>query len=92
MKRINWKLRLKNKATLASIIGLVVSTGYQILGILEIVPPISESTVETVAGLLLNGLLAIGVLVDPTTAGIGDSTQALNYTEPRRGESDGKDD
>ena len=90
MKRINWKLRLKNKATLASIIGLVVSTGYQILGILEIVPPISESTVETIAGLLLNGLLAIGVLVDPTTAGIADSTQAMSYDEPRKGEDNVK--
>ncbi len=81
---MNLKLRLKNKATLAALIGLIISTVYQILGILEIVPPISESTVETVAGLLLNGLLTIGVLVDPTTAGIGDSQQAMNYTEPRK--------
>lgn len=33
----------------------------------------------------LFGVLAIlGVVVDPTTAGIGDSSQALTYTEPRR--------
>ncbi|HGE6622075.1 TPA: phage holin [Listeria monocytogenes] len=25
-----------------------------------------------------------GYLVDPTTKGISDSTQALNYTEPRK--------
>lgn len=86
---MNWKLRFKNKATLASIIGLVISTIYQILGILDIVPAISEDTVEQAIGLLLNGLLAVGVLVDPTTAGVKDSNQAMSYNEPRKAENDG---
>ena len=34
-------------------------------------------------------LVAVSVwnaLTDPTTAGLGDSTQALTYTEPKKGE------
>lgn len=29
-------------------------------------------------------LAVLGVFVDPTTAGVGDSTQALGYTEPKK--------
>ena len=34
------------------------------------------------------GVLAIlGVVNDPTTAGVNDSARAMNYTEPSKGES-----
>ena len=29
-------------------------------------------------------LAVLGVFIDPTTAGVGDSKQALEYTEPRK--------
>ena len=45
---MNFKLRLQNKATLISIAGLIVSTIYQILGLLGIVPSISEDMVTHV--------------------------------------------
>lgn len=82
--KINFKLRLKNKATLASLIGVVIAFIYQILGLFEIVPPISQDTVTQFVGLLLNILVAFGVIIDPTTAGTSDSKQALNYTEPKK--------
>ena len=40
---INWKLRLKNKATLLAIVTAVIALIYQILGMLGIVPAVSES-------------------------------------------------
>ena len=82
--KINFKLRLKNKATLASLIGVVIAFIYQILGLFEIVPPISQDTVTQFVGLLLNILVAFGVIIDPTTAGTSDSKQALNYTDPKK--------
>ncbi|MGL9899291.1 phage phi LC3 family holin [Enterococcus sp. MSG3287] len=37
-------------------------------------------------------LTILGVVSDPTTAGIGDSDQAMTYTEPKKlGESDGNE-
>lgn len=89
---MNWKLRLMNRATLAGIFAAVVGCVYQVLGLLGIVPPISQDVVVNVLGLALNLLVALGVIVDPTTAGLGDSKRAMGYDEPwKDGEGDGDD-
>lgn len=81
---MNFKLRLKNKITLATLATLVITFIYQVLGVFEIVPTISQETIMQLVGLILNVFVALGVVVDPTTAGIKDSAQAMNYTEPRK--------
>lgn len=79
MNKINWKLRLQHKSFWVALIGLVVILSQQ-LGIKFLPDNVADIT---------NTILAIGVLVgiinDPTTAGLTDSTQALNYTEPKEG-------
>lgn len=87
---INWKCRLKNKATLAALIGAVVALIYQILGILGVVPKVSQDAVMQAIGIIINVLVALGVVVDPTTAGVSDSAEAMTYTEPRK-VADGED-
>lgn len=79
---INIKLRFKNKVTLLALIAATVSFIYTILGIFEIVPPISEEQIMQGAAALINLLVLLGVVVDPTTAGIKDSDQAMQYEEP----------
>lgn len=81
-KMINWKLRLKNKVTLVALIGALVSFVYTVLGILNIVPPISEEQVLNVCMAAINLLVILGIVVDPTTEGINDSVRALGYDEP----------
>ena len=83
---INWKLRLQNKATLAALIATIVAFVYQVLGIFGVVPAISQDMVITGAGIVLNLLVAIGVVVDPTTSGVNDSEQAMAYENPRSDE------
>lgn len=80
---MNWKLRLQNKATLAALIAAVVAFVYQVCAIFGIVPPIAQDNIIMAFGILLNILVALGIVVDPTTAGIGDSEQAMSYDEPR---------
>ena len=81
---INWVLRLKNKATLTALIAAALAFGYQVAGIFGVVPPVSQDALAQAAMLLVNLLVALGVVVvDPTTAGIGDSERAMNYTEPK---------
>lgn len=80
---INWILRLKNKATLTALIAAALAFGYQVAGIFGIVPPVSQDAVAQAAMLLVNLLVALGVVVDPTTAGVGDSSRAMEYTEPK---------
>lgn len=79
---MNWKLRLQNKTTLIALIAATVSLVYQILGICGVVPRVSEDTIMTVAGTLINALCLLGIVVDPTTKGIADSERALNYEKP----------
>ena len=78
---MNWKLRIKNKTILLALIGAIVAFVYQLCGILEVVPPISESDVINVIGIIVNLLVTMGVLVDPTTPGIKDSARAMDYEE-----------
>lgn len=79
---MNWKLRLQNKTTLVALIAAAVSLVYQILGICGVVPRVSEDTIMTVAGTLINALCLLGIVVDPTTKGITDSERAMNYDKP----------
>ena len=79
---MNLKLRLKNKATLLALILAAVSFVYQVCGIIGIVPPVSEDSITQMIGAVLNVLVGLGVLVDPTTAGVTDSVQAMAYDSP----------
>lgn len=81
--QINWKLRIKNKVTLTAIVLGVIGIVYKVLALLGIVPPISENDVVEVVMLVIELLVLLGVVVDPTTAGAGDSQQAMSYEQPR---------
>ena len=81
--QINWKLRLKNKVTLTAIVLGVVGIVYKILAMLGIVPAISENEVVEVVMLVIELLVLMGVVVDPTTAGASDSQQAMGYDKPK---------
>lgn len=76
--KINLQRRLKNKAFWVSMAGLVVGFVYQVLGMLGIVPSVSQNTIIQTIGIVLNMLGMLGVLVDPTTPGVSDSTNVLN--------------
>lgn len=82
-KRMNLKLRFKNKATLMALLLCVVAFVYQVCGIIGIVPAVAQEDITQLIGVVLNLLVGLGVLIDPTTQGITDSAKALTYTEPK---------
>ena len=76
--KINWKLRLKSYpfwVALFGLIGLIVADA----GLLEVGQ--YEHYVDAISLILVAG----GVVSDPTTGGMSDSKQALNYKKPREG-------
>lgn len=79
---INWKLRLKNKATLAALLSAVVVFAYSALGAFGVTPAVGQESVMSGIAALLSVLTALGVLVDPTTNGVSDSDRAMEYDEP----------
>ena len=88
-KKINWKVRFKNKVWLTSFISLIVGFIFNILKAFDIVPIVTQNLVMEIVGQFLTFLGLFGVVVDPTTAGLYDSQRALNYVEPWNDEIDG---
>ena len=80
--QMNWKVRFRNKTWLTLFLSLIIGFVFNILKLFEIVPAVTENTVLTIVAQILEFLGLIGVLVDPTTAGISDSNRAMSYAEP----------
>ena len=80
--KINWKLRLKNKTTLAAIFSATVVFGYSVATALGVTPDVDQATIINGGMAVLTVLAALGVIIDPTTQGINDSDRAMSYDEP----------
>ena len=81
---INWKLRFQNKVSLTAIVLAVIALVYQVLGICGIVPAVSQDTMIQLAGAVINLLVLLGIVVDPTTEGLSDSQRAMGYEKPSK--------
>lgn len=82
--KINWKVRFKNKTWLITFLITILAFIYQILGMFDIVPPITQDMATQLITIIVNMLVAVGVVIDPTTAGTSDSEQAMTYEEPKK--------
>ncbi|MCO7125629.1 phage holin [Sporolactobacillus shoreicorticis] len=90
--KINWLVRFKNKTFDVSFVA-------QVIGILAAVVTLGNSAgwwsvqfdskaltdqLTQAVAVIFTLLGTLGVVQDPTTAGIGDSKQAQTYTEPKK--------
>ncbi len=82
MNKINWRVRFKNKVWLGSFLSLIVGFVYSMLALFDVFPQVTQNLVVQLLNQVLTFLGLIGVIVDPTTAGIGDSDRAMGYDEP----------
>lgn len=80
--KINLKVRFKNPVFWLTVIPAVITFIYTVLGAFDVVPAISQDVVVNIITALVSALTTIGVLVDPTTKGVGDSERALGYDKP----------
>ncbi len=86
--KINLKVRFKNPVFWLTVIPAVITFIYTVLGAFDVVPAISQDVIVNIVTALISALTTIGVLIDPTTKGVGDSKRALGYDRP----SDGTDE
>jgi phi LC3 family holin len=63
-------------------ISLIVGFVFNLLRMFDVVPSITENQILNVVSQVLTLLGLFGVIVDPTTTGIGDSDRAMSYEEP----------
>ena len=80
--KLNWKVRFKNKVWLGSFCSLIIGFVYSMLAMFDVYPPVTQNLVAQIVNQVLTFLGLIGVIVDPTTAGVNDSKRAMSYEEP----------
>ena len=86
--KLNWKVRIKNKAFWLAVIpaiALVVQSVAALFGYTIDMTSI-VGKLKVVVNAVFALLVIIGVVVDPTTDGIGDSNRALGYEKPWKDE------
>lgn len=83
---INWTVRIKNKNFWLAVIPavlLLIQTVAAVFGYTLDVGDIGNRLIAVVNA-VFGVLVILGVVNDPTTAGISDSKQAQNYITPRK--------
>lgn len=81
---INWKVRFKSKVFWLAVIPAILLLAQTVLNVFGVQLDFTDiqakilAVVEAVFGVLV----ILGIVTDPTTAGVSDSTRAMTYTEP----------
>lgn len=84
--QINWKVRIKNKnfwMTAIPAVLLLVQAIAKVFGFELDLGELGNSLLEVV-NIAFTVLAILGVVTDPTTSGVSDSTRALTYDEPNK--------
>ncbi|MBS7406297.1 MAG: phage holin [Coriobacteriales bacterium] len=84
---INWRVRIKNKAFWLALIPALLLLVQQVCAVVGVQLDLGELQAQLVAivGTVFAILAILGIVADPTTKGVGDSEQAMTYTEPKEG-------
>ena len=78
---INWKVRIKNKLFWVSLIPAVLLLAQAVAAVFGFTLDLGElgNQLLTVVNAVFGVMAVLGVVTDPTTAGVSDSAQALTY-------------
>lgn len=82
---INWQVRIKSKQFWLSLIPAVLLLVQVIAAVFGFELDLGDigNKLLDVVNALFAVLAILGIVVDPTTAGVGDSAQALTYDRPK---------
>nr|DAH77042.1 MAG TPA: holin [Caudoviricetes sp.] len=85
MKNINWTVRIKNKNFWLAVIPAVLLLIQAVAAVFGFTLDLGDigNKLIAVVNAAFGVLVVLGVVVDPTTAGIADSKQARGYNFPK---------
>lgn len=85
MSNINWIVRIKNKNFWISLIPAVLLLVQVVAAVFGFTLELGElgDKLLAVVNALFAALAILGIVTDPTTAGVGDSKLAMTYTKPK---------
>lgn len=85
--RINWNVRIKNPYFWVGLLGVILTA----MGIDPAMLTSWQAVADAAKGLVSNPYMlfsvcaaVLGVCLDPTTAGMGDSERAMQYSQPNK--------
>ena len=83
--KINWTVRLRNKAFWVALVPAVLLLVQVVAAIFGYMLDLGElgNKILAVVNAVFAVLAILGVVADPTTAGVSDSKQALTYEAPK---------
>lgn len=89
--KINWGVRIRNKTFWAMLIPAIALLAQTVVSVFGFTIDLTEMSGKLLAVVdaLFAILVILGVAVDPTTKGLGDSNRALSYEIPWDDESKG---
>ena len=81
----NWRIRFKNKNFWLAVIPAVLLMAQAVAALFGVQLDLGDlgNKLLVVVDAVFGVLVLIGVVTDPTTEGLGDSRQAMTYTEPK---------
>lgn len=91
---MNWKVRIKNKTFWVAIIPAVLLVVQAVVALFGVQIDLGQigNRLLAVVDAVFAVLTILGVVVDPTTAGVGDSQRAMGYAEPWQDEPPAEDE
>jgi len=84
--KINWTVRLKNKNFWLALIPALLLLAQVVLAVFGVSIDIGDlgNKLLAVVNAAFGVLTILGIVTDPTTAGVSDSDQAMTYTAPKK--------
>ena len=81
---INWKVRIRNKQFWLAVIPAIALVAQAVAAVFGYTIDLTTMVgkLQAVVNAVFALLVILGVVVDPTTAGVADSKRAMSYDEP----------
>ena len=82
--KVNWKVRIKNKAFWLALIPAIALVAQAVAAVFGYTIDLTTMVgkLQAVVNAVFALLVILGIVVDPTTNGVGDSERALSYEKP----------
>lgn len=81
--KINWKVRMRHRQFWIAMISAVVLLANQVASLFGYDITLISANIQQLLESILLILALLGIIIDPTTSGIRDSSQAMFYAKPR---------
>ncbi|MCM3389286.1 phage holin [Ureibacillus chungkukjangi] len=81
--KINWKVRIRHRQFWVAIISAFVLLANQVASIFDVDITLMSAKIQQSLESILLILALFGIIIDPTTEGVKDSSQAMVYVKPR---------